>query len=1143
MILFALLLAAAPEISYQTSHKYSPSVFALSPDGNLMAAAAVAEEQVRIWDLGTQQLLRVVPTDQQSHLAFSADGKQLAISNQGSTRLLDVETGAELPEAPWMPSKDGKIIREVSFAFGQKGQLFATVTHSPDALLYWSSPAPQWSQLTVEPFSAFELDPRGERGLLASETSLALLDAKGQTAGPAVTKRVPSPLTGKQDWAFTAAGKYLMGASAEAIVLLDAKTLELVKKFPAPAKKGEALPRVARMQLGKIAIAQVNEQLVRVDTAALAVSSTAPLAGTAHFFRQDGGVAFTVHGNTAASDDQMFTAVDPATGLDLGSFGGAAAFESADIRFDWQDRIVWVSAGGMNGTDLADGQVTRVLDVGSARELYSAPKVFGSLSPDGRILITTGSDLQQEARSLETSALKPLLFSKPGEKAFSYAGGTWSASGRLKAFQSWRDGGGGNVNIWDFQTGTLAAQVHEDAGLGAWEAVFSADDKLAAVSIRPANKYGRDNWTFRVVELATGKVLLEHKGVVRAFTRDGAGVALSGDLRDLTGEVLAVQSGQPMERLFREGERNPPWPALVSRLHVEPWSQAQEHLTGRASVNLSPDGKVMAVGSPSGQLQLFDDRGKERRSFHAHDGQIAAIRFSSDGKRMLTYGADGLTCLWATETGEKVATFAVTGWKLYTARELVIYTPDGYYYGQSAAVRKIGVRNGLRAWPIAQFDGWLNRPDIVLSRLGGASPAIADYYRLAHERRLVKLGLPLGSGDKPPPIELPEVRLSRDGFQAKTNQRRQPLVLELLPHGAPIAGVQVYDNGVALFGPKGAPPGALTVELTSGPNKLEVTATDTLGRESVAAVVRTELEIKPVKPDLYALAVGVSRYSQSVYSLQYAAKDAQDLLAALNEPDGKKVYANIHTRIVTDAEATREGILLAARGFLSQAKIDDRVLVFFAGHGLLDARAGYFFATADLDFEKPEDRGLSFEQMEALLLETPSRHRLMLVDTCAAGETDEDEVARKAGNLPAGTMVASRGFKARDGARKESPSTQLLLTRELFGSMRRGSGASVIGSSSGVEYAFESAELKNGVFTAALLETLRGKDVSGQLLWADDMPVDLLEQSVREKVLQRSGGRQHPVARETNPDDRFVVWYAGWAKDKPQKKRAPKAKR
>src|ERR1700760_3332466 len=98
--------------------------------------------------------------------------------------------------------------------------------------------------------------------------------------------------------------------------------------------------------------------------------------------------------------------------------------------------------------------------------------------------------------------------------------------------------------------------------------------------------------------------------------------------------------------------------------------------------------------------------------------------------------------------------------------------------------------------------------------------------------------------------------------------------------------------------------------------------------------------------------------------------------------------------------------------------------------------------------------------MEGLLQETPARHRLMLVDTCAAGETDEDEGARKSGALPAGTMVASRGYTVKGGAKKESPSTQLLLTRELFGSMRRGSGASVIGSSPGGEYAFESAELK-----------------------------------------------------------------------------------
>jgi hypothetical protein len=54
-----------------------------------------------------------------------------------------------------------------------------------------------------------------------------------------------------------------------------------------------------------------------------------------------------------------------------------------------------------------------------------------------------------------------------------------------------------------------------------------------------------------------------------AFTRDGTRVALSGDLRHLTGEVLAVKDGQPMERLFPGArERKPSWPAVANRLQI-----------------------------------------------------------------------------------------------------------------------------------------------------------------------------------------------------------------------------------------------------------------------------------------------------------------------------------------------------------------------------------------------------------------------------------------------------------------------------------------------------------------------------------------------------------------------------------------------
>jgi len=54
---------------------------------------------------------------------------------------------------------------------------------------------------------------------------------------------------------------------------------------------------------------------------------------------------------------------------------------------------------------------------------------------------------------------------------------------------------------------------------------------------------------------------------------------------------------------------------------------------------------------------------------------------------------------------------------------------------------------------------------------------------------------------------------------------------------------------------------------------------------------------------------------------------------------------------VLDAQATREGILAGKQGLLA-AGPGDEVVVFLAGHGLLDDRLDYYFATTDIDFEK-----------------------------------------------------------------------------------------------------------------------------------------------------------------------------------------------
>jgi uncharacterized caspase-like protein len=176
-------------------------------------------------------------------------------------------------------------------------------------------------------------------------------------------------------------------------------------------------------------------------------------------------------------------------------------------------------------------------------------------------------------------------------------------------------------------------------------------------------------------------------------------------------------------------------------------------------------------------------------------------------------------------------------------------------------------------------------------------------------------------------------------------------------------------------------------------------------------------------------------------------------------------------------DATRENIR-KARDFLEASGVDDLVVLFFAGHGLLDSKLDYYFATADIDFNDPARLGLPYEAIEDLLDGIRSRKKVLLVDTCHAGELDKDNVqVVRAEQKPedAVTVRAFRGLTRVTARARLGLGNSYQLLQEMLADLRRGSGAVVIASAGGAEYALESANWKNGVFTHALLRGLKGE--------------------------------------------------------------------
>ena len=88
--------------------------------------------------------------------------------------------------------------------------------------------------------------------------------------------------------------------------------------------------------------------------------------------------------------------------------------------------------------------------------------------------------------------------------------------------------------------------------------------------------------------------------------------------------------------------------------------------------------------------------------------------------------------------------------------------------------------------------------------------------------------------------------------------------------------------------------------------------------------------------------------------------------------------------------------------------------------------------------------------------------------------------------------------------------------------MRRGSGSTILSSAAGAEYALESSEQQNGLFTYAVLEALEGKGGSDA---NKDGLIQMTEISeyVKKRVSELSGNKQTPNIRRMNLEGDFAL--------------------
>jgi WD40 repeat protein len=667
-----------------------------------------------------------------------------------------------------------------------------------------------------------------------------------------------------------------------------------------------------------------------------------------------------------------------------------------------------------------------------------------------------------------------------------------------------------NILLWDIKTGNPIRTLK--SGQGNFNGIAFLDDglQIALSSEFPIDAIGRPfNY--------------DPKQIVSVFDFNSLRLNVEPLKDSVYNNLVFTSASGKLKRPAKTAEGE-----IMDEILIGSKSVNKDGSMGLASsFTYTPDGNVV-IGTTF-YLRMFDSNGNEIRKFEGQTGKVDALAISKDGKYLASLCTDRTVRVYdLKETPDQMTkiVFPVVTLFVSDRNEWVCYTKNQYYASSKRGGQFIGflIDNGKYKVPkfytFEQMDLAYNRPDQVIKALGVKNELLENAYYQAYLKRLKKNGLTekdialtfdgpeLAILTKPQVVEIsnPKIKLSAISL-ASTISHFDIFIND------------VYTSRSTLDGSKQKEEVEAEVQLTAGKNKIQVVAYDKLGQNSATETLRLfyKAKVEP-KPDLFIVTLGVSDYINNDYDLRYAAKDANDVVGLFTKD--KRFYGNVKTLALNNQNAVQENLGKAAE-FLRQSKIDDQVILFVAGHGLVSDQLDWYFGAHDIDFNNPAGRGIAFESLENLFGKIPARKRLMLVDACHSGEVDKDEASLVTAVNTSNTSVKSRGFKTLE-KKSVGLNNSFDLMQQFFTDLNKGTGAIIISSAGGAEFAFESPQWNNGVFTYAFLEGIKtGKADSnkdGQIMASE------LRDYVIETVKKLTSGKQTPTSRRENLEFDFRVW-------------------
>ena len=567
-----------------------------------------------------------------------------------------------------------------------------------------------------------------------------------------------------------------------------------------------------------------------------------------------------------------------------------------------------------------------------------------------------------------------------------------------------------------------------------------------------------------------------------AFSPDGRTIAIGGVESKSNFDFAAMMSGAQRSQKGNAKQSDPQ--EMMRNMKVEAigqvtlWDVAtgtsigtlSGHGKGVTQVAFSRDGRWLASSSSDNSIRIWDVAARrELRTLAGHTANIESLAFSPDSRLLASASDDGGTFLWDLNTGEHLLTLI----SLDDGGEWMVVTPQGLFDGTPVSWNQILWRYNQDTFNVAPIEWFFNEyyyPGLLGDIFAGKRPKVAeDISRKDRRQPVVKLSVAEAPATSEVASRIAKVRIEvSDAAADKDN-----------PPSAGARDLRLFRNGSLIkvwHGDvlSGKTAVSLDEEITvvAGRNQLTAYA---FNRDNVkskdAQLLLNGADALKRAGTVYIIAVGLNEYANPQYNLKYAVADAQSFAEEVRRRQTQiGQFERVEVVPLLNEKATKANILSALQRLsgisgppslkagdpmfdkLKRAQPEDRVIIYFAGHGTAQAQR-FYLIPHDLgytgDRTKLNEQGLqkilassiSDLELEQAVEGLDAGHLVLIIDACNSGQALETEEKRRG-------PMNSKGL------------AQLAYEKGIY----------ILTAAQSYQAALEAAELGHGLLTYALVE-------------------------------------------------------------------------